>query len=107
MSPANDSVELDSFLGGSSLRSSNDIARKPHPTRNKHDYAIGIGFILIVTLIWTFGSFVTQVRSSSTRTVGQHLFCYNRTYLEVATINHSCMPESFMLLAFLNSRFQG
>ena len=63
MSPTNDSVELDSFLVGSSLRSSDSKPRKPHPTRTAHkrDYAIGIGFILIVTLLWTLGSFVTQV----------------------------------------------
>ena len=97
MLTTNDSVEMDSFLaqGGS--------ARKPHPTRtaHKYDYAIGIGFIIIVTLLWTFGSFVTQVGVSSC-TVGQHLFCYNRTYIEVATINHSCMPESFILHFFLH-----
>jgi hypothetical protein len=114
MMPTNHSIEMDSFpvtqdLRGSNLTSSND---KPHSTRttHKHDYAIGMGFILIVTLLWTLSSFVTQASSSSSRTVGQRSLCYNRTYMEVATINHSCMPESFVLqffLRFLKPRFQG
>lgn len=93
MLPTNDSVEMDSFL------TQDGSTHKKHPTwtAHKYDYAIGIGFIIIVTLMWTLGSFVTQVSVCSSRTVGQHLFCYNRTYIKVATINHSCMPESFML----------
>lgn len=69
MLPINHSVELDLFpdFHGSSLRSSNHITSKLHLTRTAHtkrNYAIGIGFILIITLLWTLGSFVTQVGTS-------------------------------------------
>ena len=96
--------DLDSFLVGSSPENG-----KLHPTRMVYnrDYAIGIGFIIIITLLWTFGNFVTQVSGSSSRTVGRHLSCDNRTYMEVATINRSCMPESFMLYIFSQVKISG
>lgn len=94
-------VRRDGFVSrfyGSGLRISNDITRTPRSTRTtkKRDYAIGIGYILVVTLLWTLGSFVTQVNMSRilSRPVMQHLLYNSLIYMEVATINHSCMSES-------------
>jgi len=104
MLPTDHSVELDPFLEedirdfhGSS--SNHDLeARTPYPPAHKRDFAIGIGLIVVVASLWTISGFVTQVStSSSSLTVWQHLHCYHRTFIEAATINHSCMPESFVL----------
>ena len=39
----------------------NDLVGNSKTRTAQRDYAIGIGFIIIVTLLWTLSNFVTQV----------------------------------------------
>lgn len=115
MPAINHSIEMDSFLHTQKEASNRDLVGSSSSSNDKartsqRNYAIGIGLILIVASLWTLSSFVTQVSSSFSPTVWKHLHFCHRTCMEVATINRSCMPESFILYFFpglLNPNCQG
>lgn len=63
------SIQMDT-LGHHSLEHSPEILHGPRPSEkrydflalHKNDYVVGIGLLLLVVLLWTLSSFLTQVR---------------------------------------------
>jgi hypothetical protein len=62
------SIQMD-VLGDHSLEQSSESLHGPKPSEKtydfltlyKNDYVVGIGLLLLVVLLWTSSSFVTQV----------------------------------------------
>lgn len=57
----NHPIQMDT-LGHHGLEHSPEILQsRPSPKLHKNDYAIGIGLLLLVVVLWTSSSFLTQV----------------------------------------------
>jgi hypothetical protein len=91
---ANDAYEMDSIpaLAGPPTASSSH-AKSIGGMNDRRNYAIGIGLLLIVVLLWTSSNFLTQVTlrpSVRCKATAQRVF---RTCLKAVMRNHFCQCD--------------
>ena len=95
-------------LGHHSVEPSPEILHGPRPSEkrygflalHKNDYVVGIGLLLLVVMLWTSSSFLTQVCPALFISyINLHSYQY-RTCMKAAIINHFCTIQTILLDLF-------